>query len=451
MVHFDTNDIDLYNEHLLKDRSNYFPAFRFLQSQQILADLMQHSLVLGAEKLLMANPKSPGLSGYTDLEYKDGCKNRIIEGEYASMYEEESSASIHFHQETKSSYEDLAFEMEPLNIIDFFSVLMLKFAGFQITLFLWWFTLPFGILNLWLMLLALPIRMLTRIAELFEKMLRRTCVAFYLGLISFICNRIKAQKSVLKLAIKFCRAFFCAINVFFMLVGLLLSGFVVASFVLRNFVEESMHTTEILNFDYTKTSPVAVAPNLPPRKQFPIFGSFGQPSGHKLRLTISLTLPESDYNRQLGIFQVRVEGLSASGRTMAGSSYPTMLRFKSQPVRIAETLIKSAPLITGFRFEVQNLKIVIEDFVEGSEPTSSIKVILQQRAEFEAGSGIPEIYDASLDMESVLPWLKRMVWNWRRTIFIWISFISFMCEVVVVSVFCKPTSLTRFLVERCGK
>lgn len=139
---------------------------------------------------------------------------------------------------------------------------------------------------------------------------------------------------------------------------------------------------------------------------------------------------------------MRVEGLSANGKTMVGSSYPAMLRFKSQPVRIIETLFKNAPIITGFQSEVQNLKIVIDDLVEGYEPTSFFKVILQQRAEFEAGTGVPEIYDASMDIESDLPWLKRMVWNWRRTMFVWISFTSFMCEVMVVLVFCKPASLT---------
>ncbi|XP_073300521.1 seipin-3-like [Primulina huaijiensis] len=435
MVQCDTNDIGHDNEHLLNDRSNFL-AFRFLQSPHILADLMQHSLILGAEKLLMANQKSPGLSGYFDFEYDNGCKNRIIEGEYASMYEEKESSAIHFYQETESNYVNGVFKMDPLNIIDILSMLWIKFTGFQITIFLWFFTLPFGILNFWLMLLVLPIRMLTRISKHFEKMLRRTCMAFYLGLISFICYRIKAQKSVLKLAIRFGKAFFCTINVFLVLLGLLVSGFVVASFVLRNFVEESVHTTEILNFDYTKTSPVAVVPL---GNQMPIFS---QLSNHKLKLTISFTLPESDYNRQLGIFQVRVEGLSANGKTMVASSYPAMLRFKSQPVRIVETLFKTAPIITGFQSEVQNLKIVIEDFTQGYQPTPFLKVILQQRAGFEAGSGVPQIYDASLDIESELPWLKRMMWNWRRTMFVWISFTSFMFEVMAVLVFCKPASLT---------
>lgn len=69
---------------------------------------------------------------------------------------------------------------------------------------------------------------------------------------------------------------------------------------------------------------------------------------------------------------------------------------------------------------------------------SFFKVILQQRAEFEAGSGVIEIYVASLDIESELPWLKKMVWNWRRTMFVWISFTLFMCEVAFALVFCKP-------------
>lgn len=82
---------------------------------------------------------------------------------------------------------------------------------------------------------------------------------------------------------------------------------------MRRVVEEQLQMTEDLNFDYTKPSPDAFVP----------VGSFSGgsvsggkagawehggwrlvPPNHKLQLTISLTLPESDYNRKLGVFQV---------------------------------------------------------------------------------------------------------------------------------------------------
>lgn len=58
-------------------------------------------------------------------------------------------------------------------------------------------------------------------------------------------------------------------------------------------VEEPIQVTETLNFDYTKPSPVAfvaVQRLVPPNQ--------------RMQLEVFLTLPESDYNRRLGVFQV---------------------------------------------------------------------------------------------------------------------------------------------------
>ncbi|KAL0328401.1 UNVERIFIED_CONTAM: Seipin-2 [Sesamum calycinum] len=168
------------------------------------------------------------------------------------------------------------------------------------------------------------------------------------------------------------------------------------------------------------------------------------PYNHKLQLTVSLALPESDYNTKLGIFQVRVESLSANGKVILGTSYPTMLRFKSQPVRVIETLLNSIPLIAGLKSEVQDLKIVMGEFTEGYEPTAWFKVMLEPRAEFQdSGSGVPEIYSASLEIESELPQLKRLVWNWRRMMFVWISLASFVVETTFFLLFCRPVVLPR--------
>lgn len=139
--------------------------------------------------------------------------------------------------------------------------------------------------------------------------------------------------------------------------------------------------------------------------------------------------------------KVRVESLSANGKVIFGSSYPTMLRFKSQPIRVAESLIKSVPLITGLQSDVQNLKVAIGEFAEGYEPTAWFKVILEQRAEKAAGSGVPQIYAASLGIASELPLLKRIAWNWRRTGFVWIGFSLFTGEVMIVLLICRPVIL----------
>jgi seipin len=135
--------------------------------------------------------------------------------------------------------------------------------------------------------------------------------------------------------------------------------------------------------------------------------------------------------------QVRVEFLSALGKVTASSSQPCIMRYKSQPIRVVETIIKSAPVIAGFVSESQILNIKMDEFT-GLEPTAFLKVMLEHRAEYKAGAGIPEIYAASLSLESELPRLKRLIWLWKRTIFVWISFILFLTELMFALVFCRP-------------
>lgn len=140
-------------------------------------------------------------------------------------------------------------------------------------------------------------------------------------------------------------------------------------------------------------------------------------------------------------FKVRVESLSANGEVIVRSSYPTMLRFKSPAIRVVENSIKIIPHITGMRSDGQNLVIGVEEFDEGDEATIGFKVVLEKRAELEDGCGLPEIYGATLDIASKLPLLKGMVWNWRLTIFVWIGFISFMAEMMVMLLCCTPLLL----------
>lgn len=141
--------------------------------------------------------------------------------------------------------------------------------------------------------------------------------------------------------------------------------------------------------------------------------------------------------------KVRAEFISASGKVTHTSRQPCMLRFKSPHIRIIETLIKSSTLLAGYSSESQILSIKMSGFVEGIEPTVCVRVILEQRAEYRPGAGIPEIYSASLKLESQLPLLKRILWNWRRTVFIWVGMTLFFFELLIVLVCCRPVIIPR--------
>ncbi|MED6155102.1 hypothetical protein PIB30_002312 [Stylosanthes scabra] len=242
------------------------------------------------------------------------------------------------------------------------------------------------------------------------------------------------------------------------LFGLLVNSFLVSGLLMKCFVEKPIRTREVLNFDFTKNSPVAYVPIV---SCDGVFGGKdsenlnndvgvtkwkGQrfiPYKHQVQVTLLLTVPESGYNRDLGIFQARIDFLSADGRTMASSSKPCMLRFSSEPVRLIMTFLKIAPLVTGYMAETQTLNVHMRGFIEGDQPTSCLKVTLEQRAEYQPGAGIPQIYDAAVVIESQLPFFKRILWIWKMSIFIWITMMVFIIQLLFVLICCRPVIIPR--------
>ncbi|CAN1127698.1 SEI3 [Linum perenne] len=107
---------------------------------------------------------------------------------------------------------------------------------------------------------------------------------------------------------------------------------------------------------------------------------------------------------------------------MNTTTSPCILQFKSQPIRLAETIIKSLPILMGVMLESQMVELRMDELSAGGleNPTASIKVSLDQRAEYHKfpGAGIPEVYAAWLKLESKLPPAKRLLWEWRRTVYV---------------------------------
>lgn len=120
-----------------------------------------------------------------------------------------------------------------------------------------------------------------------------------------------------------------------------------------------------------------------------------------------------------------------------------MLLFKSEPIRLLLTFLKVLPLIAGYASESETIHVKFQGFIEGDVPTACLKVVLEQRAEFRPGAGIPEIYDTSLTLESELPLLRRILWYWKRTIFIWISMVMFIVELLFTLICCNPILIPR--------
>ncbi|XP_010242174.1 PREDICTED: seipin-2 [Nelumbo nucifera] len=337
----------------------------------------------------------------------------------------------------------------------FLAGLVIKAIGLQISLLIKFIRFPIWLSYFFFVLVTDPFGILRRIrGYLIEKSLRMWGVVWE-SVSPSIYEWLKGQQSIGKLAMSFCWGFFWSVYVYFILLGLLALALVISGFMMQSLVEEPIQITETLHFDYTKDSPVAFVPisscagascDVNCYEKVRVGndgGSFVIPHNHRYQLTISLTLPESEYNRKLGVFQVRVDFISENGKVTASSSYPCMLQFKSQPIRLLETFLKSVPLVAGYASESQTLNLKMKGFTDKNEPTSCLRVVLEQRAEYRPGSGIPELYHASLVLESELPLFKRVIWNWKITIFIWTGIVSFMMEFIFILVCCRPIIIPR--------
>ena len=120
-----------------------------------------------------------------------------------------------------------------------------------------------------------------------------------------------------------------------------------------------------------------------------------------------------------------------------------MLKFKSVHMHFIETFLQSFSLLSGYSSESQVIKLKMRGIKEAFEPITGVTIMLEQRAEFSPGGGIPEIYAASLTLEAELPLFKRLLWNWRWTLFVWSSMGFFVFELLIALVCCRPCIFPR--------
>ncbi|XP_042064480.1 seipin-2-like isoform X1 [Salvia splendens] len=138
----------------------------------------------------------------------------------------------------------------------------------------------------------------------------------------YVYEWLKEQRAILKLGLKCGWGLLWSAYVCFVLVGLLVSAFVMGGVLIKMVVEEPITMTRSLNFDFSEKCPVALVPIMSNVKmnrdmvhfveKHGIFKSSGSrvvPWDHGLQITVSLKLPESEYNQHLGMFQAVSFGL----------------------------------------------------------------------------------------------------------------------------------------------
>ncbi|ERN09364.1 hypothetical protein AMTR_s00162p00077040 [Amborella trichopoda] len=326
---------------------------------------------------------------------------------------------------------------------------ILKSIEFQLGLFVKFICFPIWLLQTSLKCVIHPFQIVILARESTNSILSKVYTFLPDRVGMFVQGNFWEELSIAKLVKRIGWGCFWSSYVGSILILLFLMAFFMGGIVMQNIVEKPIQMTETLNFDYTMSSPVAIspiksccvsAPYEKYREKLKPVKCTGQrliPANHKLQLTISLTLPESDYNRKLGVFQVAAEFISKDGTVISRSSQPCMLRFKSPMIHNAKIILNSASLIAGYAMESQTLQLKMEGFTEGYNPTACIRVTLEQRAGYEHGAGIPEIYAADMLLESELPLLKRIISSWKITIFIWVSTGIFVMQVLAILVCCR--------------
>ncbi|CAL0303311.1 unnamed protein product [Lupinus luteus] len=229
--------------------------------------------------------------------------------------------------------------------------------------------------------------------------------------------------------------FLSAAYVCMVLVLVLVVASVVGVCLVRLWVEEPVFVKENIYFDYTDANPTSVflfdggVGGYIKKKQISV------PVGHTFDVSLVLVMPESDFNRDLGVFQLSAELLSVNGNVIAKSSQPCMLRFRSSPVRLARTVLMGVPLVLGISGELQKINVEIVRHKEDHRRTNAIRVTLHPRA---GTSSLPEIYEAEIVMNTHLPWSKEFVRHWKWTFYVWVSLYLYIVLLVFLLCFYRP-------------
>ncbi|XP_076955134.1 seipin-1-like [Bidens hawaiensis] len=225
------------------------------------------------------------------------------------------------------------------------------------------------------------------------------------------------------------------------LLTLMLLSMVMGLGLVRFLVEEPVHLQERLYFDYREAHPSAVL-------DFGIeeYDKLGKsvPVGHSCNVRLVFVMPESDYNRDIGMFQVVAESLSMNGDIITSSSRPCMLRFRSHPVRLMQTFVMAVPLFLGITSETQTVNVPLLKYKERYyHRTQFIKISLVPRA---GTPFLPQVYEAKLIVSSELPWMKRLIRNWKWTFSVWTSLYTYLMLLLVFVCFFRsmlfPATLT---------
>jgi len=148
--------------------------------------------------------------------------------------------------------------------------------------------------------------------------------------------------------------------------------------------------------------------------------------GIEYDIKITLELPESDPNKQQGMFMIALQLLNENN-IMANFTRPCILRFKSSLLSTMETIVYTIPLVFGYSEEKQILNVDMSTpFYNNLE-----KEVTEIRVQL--SSPQIQIYSALLHINTRLSGIKYYMYKWFiPTSIIGVSVVYFIVEIVYI-------------------
>lgn len=235
-----------------------------------------------------------------------GVSSVQIPSEITEQNNEDSTLTTANDERDRDEVESAGLHVDySFNFLNYIAEFLIKAIGFPFGLMLKSITFPIWVLYNAYMFFVDPFGIWKRARDYVIQKLMKSCS-------SLVYEWLKHHISIWKIALCCGWGLLWLVYVCFILFILLVSSVVVSGFIMRYLVEEPVQMTEMLNFDFTKHTPVAYFPisscaGLNSKEHVKLGSSTPLrviPPNHKLQATVSLTLPESEYNRNLGVFQV---------------------------------------------------------------------------------------------------------------------------------------------------
>ncbi|KAI5076011.1 hypothetical protein GOP47_0008076 [Adiantum capillus-veneris] len=102
---------------------------------------------------------------------------------------------------------------------------------------------------------------------------------------------------------------------------------------------------------------------------------------------------------------VTAEVISGKGQVLLSKTQPCMLQFRSTALQHVKAVFMAIPLLAGSYLETQTLAVSSLKWQEQNTFSSTaLRVVLAPRAGRPLLTGLPELYEAGVRLESDLPW-----------------------------------------------